>query len=77
MVGHVPVGRKHSAACPSAPAALPPAAPAPTGALHDPAPDRTSHGAAEERTVSGMRLFVCLCHYNRWEAFLYFPFCSP
>lgn len=55
MVGHVSAGRKLSTACPSAPAPLPPAAPAATGALHDPASDRTGHGTAEKRTVSGMR----------------------
>lgn len=56
MVGRVPAGRKLSAARPSAAAPLPPAAPAPTGALHDPAPDRTGHRAAEERTASGTSL---------------------
>lgn len=58
MVSHVPANRKLSTACPSAPAPLPPAAPAATGALHDPAPDSTGHGTAEERTVSGMRDFL-------------------
>lgn len=66
MVGHVSAGRKLSAACPSAPAPLPPAAPAATGALHDPASDRTGHGTAEERTVSGMRFFLSMSLYS-WE----------